>query len=540
MAKLCAECEFELPDDALICSKCGSILTGNETVTSDVPAFPVENSPEVSKIEAAAGNEKKKKWWLISICAVMAIAVASAFLWKPLLLRCAPQVYLSISASKTTDDLIRRWEGSPAVLLGNAAEIIQNGTTDLEIAYDFGLIIGTINADLSLRADQSAKRWSLHGNLEALRQESQLDLYLDADCLALRCDRVTEGEYYGLNYDTFEQDIRGSALAERLTEEQLVMLIEMVDQLESSINAPTDYNELLKPYVERIIKFCKDQEMTAGTDTLSLDDQEQKCDTISIQPKKEEIVALLNELLDMLEQDDELYGVVFGLYGAIKGKKDTRKLWEDGITELKNTVNDFSASRESESTITFYIHDMKLVGLGVDLDIIDRETDKDTQADVLLNFGLDVSKSDISLDVNVQTDADQEQYTIVSTVKKNETIYKETITVTKNAYGSIINSELVSIWDRKTGELEVQVQSEQNEGTFTIGLRETDGGAEIIIDDLAAVLLLFMGKDAEDVDCSLRVNIREGCNIETPVYKTVDQISQKLLDKILGSSEPDL
>lgn len=257
MAKYCSSCGAQLTDDALFCSSCGTdqrafnpipapVSTSAEpNVIAAQPAAPEQPVPEVVSqglppVEASPAKQKKnKKWlrWAIPVASVLVLAIAAALLWKPLLLKFAPETYLNMASKRTFAALAERGEGSPAALIGTAQEILEKGTVDISVDTN-DPEIGEIDIDLSMASDQAAKQYAVNGEMQILGQDIDMGLYVDEDVFALKVNPFTNGNYYGLTYDSFDSDIRASAFSSVLEENVITQISDIWT------NTPTSFRNL--------------------------------------------------------------------------------------------------------------------------------------------------------------------------------------------------------------------------------------------------------------------------------------------------------
>lgn len=541
MPKFCNNCCTELSDDALICSNCGMILNGSEYVT------PASADPDPVIYEPQAPQEmprpkKKGKWWLAPIAAVLALVVAAAFLWKPLLLKFAPRTYLAMASGRTMSALGKRSEGSPAALIGTASEYMNDGTMDIRAVIN-DEYSGQVSIDASVAADQEAKKWAVNAGVSSMGQETNFDLYMDADFLALRSSMLADGAYYGLTYDSFEEDLRASAFGEMLTEDDIALMTEMVDTLDKSIESPVDYEALMAPYIEKISEFSEGLTMTTGSAEIELDGKQEKCDTISVAFEKDELLDLMNDLLDMLEEDDDLRDTFKGYIAAMgTGEQDVEDLWKEMVDELRDSLDEIDESTNAEGVLTYYIHGSKLAAIGCEIEFTEPGGDGEINVEMMLSFGTDAAESDIILDMTVEVDREEIEIRLVSSVEKNDSTYKEKLTINGNADGSQLKVQSTSDWNRSTGDLDFDVSTdvdgEKYEVEFSLKLQETESGIEIAIDDLYELILCFdeTFDDYNDAfDCSISVAFSKGSDIKTPDYVNLDQIDSELINEVLGS-----
>lgn len=533
MAKFCTNCGAELPEDALTCSFCGTSLNSPE------PAQTNEETPVIQDREQPEPPRKKKgKWWLIPVAAVLAIVIAGAFLWKPLLLKFSPQTYLGMASAKTAKAMAKRSEGSPLSLLNMGSDC---GTMDVVLDYkdEFS---GESTVKMSIASDLKAKKWAVNADLSAAGQDMDLDVYVDSDFLALRSNLIPEEDYYGLTYDTFADDLRKSAFGEMLTDSQIEQFDEIVQLFDDSIDRYSNYEELLEPYIQLIEDYVKNLKAITGSEKLELGDKQYKCDTIAYTLEQDELVDLLDEMIDKLEDDEDLKDMFLSPISSIYGE-DLDASWSDMVDELRDILNAMDEETDAEGVLVYYIHSTRIVAADFDIELSEHGGDGQINVDTMLTFGKDPSKDDMILDLEVEVDEETVEFRCVSSVENKDGIYKNTLSVTGGADDdSELDIKLITKWNRENGKLSFdlasEIDGEEFNTDFSIKVLEITDGLQIAVDDLYALITDIdesFSDGNDQFDCSFTIDIKDNCSIETPEYINLDQIDEDVISDLIGN-----
>lgn len=153
----------------------------------------------------------KRKWWG-AILALMAVIALSLFCFRDaLLVRLLPRAVLSGAITDSFQQLEQRFERSPIRMISNALDPQgrQNISMKLDTASEY---MGAVHYSMDFHTQWAPNRILGTGTVSTGGGIMDLNLYLDENFAAISSQTLTEGNYYGLTYDTFAEDIRGFEL----------------------------------------------------------------------------------------------------------------------------------------------------------------------------------------------------------------------------------------------------------------------------------------------------------------------------------------
>lgn len=159
----------------------------------------------------------KRKWWFILAAAAL---VTGLFCFRDaLMVRLFPKAVLSRSITDCFQLLEQRFENSPLRLVANAMdpEGQQRVSMKLDTATQFA---GVAHYTMELQTQAAPRRIFGQGTVSTGGGTMDLSVYLDGSCVAVSSDGLTDGQFYGITYDTFHQDIRSFELFSMLAGEQ--------------------------------------------------------------------------------------------------------------------------------------------------------------------------------------------------------------------------------------------------------------------------------------------------------------------------------
>lgn len=478
---------------------------------SETTDYSPANSAD-APVPSTGKKVKKNMTWLIICAAVLAVLIAAAFLWKPLLRMLTPRNYLSIATGNTINALSKRSEGSPYELLSRAGEIMDDGQLDLSLSCD-DYYSGKTEASLSLKTKKKEKQLMLDAMISSNDQNLDLGVYLDADCVALQSDAFTAGNYYGLTFDTFARDIRSSYFNLILSEEEMQQYEQVVQQLHKSINSTVAYDELLEPYLEILKDFSEDQEPVISSERIELDGKTRKCDTFVYSIDQEQMNELFDALLTQLENDEDV-SELFGDSAAI-------------VQSIRTSMEARSVKSNQTCILTYYVYNLRLAAIGCEVTVSFNESENQPVNELMLTFGSNPKTSDLILEMKSEYKESKSCNTITSSIERSGSIYGNTITVDTVSNDECETLIISSSWNRDSGELDFSVSSdgegENIEFGFTASLVEKDDGIELIIDDLGE-LYQNTGNELYQRTGTLSVRFTEGCTISKPQYTNFNKL----------------
>ncbi|MBE6922883.1 MAG: hypothetical protein E7465_06850 [Ruminococcaceae bacterium] len=159
----------------------------------------------------------KRKWWFILAAAALAIGV---FCFRDaLMVRLFPKAVLSRSITDSFQQLEQRFENSPLRLVANALDT--KGQQRVSIKLDTATqLAGVAHYTMELQTQSGPRRIFGQGTVSTGGGTMDLSVYLDGSCVAVSSEGLTDGQFYGITYDTFHQDIRSFELFSMLAGEQ--------------------------------------------------------------------------------------------------------------------------------------------------------------------------------------------------------------------------------------------------------------------------------------------------------------------------------
>ena len=499
----CSKCGAPMKPNTTFCAKCG--------YSRPVPAM----------------KEKKLAWWKIAVPVVLVLALVVALFWSSILLHVAPTLVLMSSFENTTEALAGRAEGTPVELVLNAYEN-KKVTTAFQMNYQLQDVEMELNltaqTDSSDREGQIDLNFFLDNSYSSGTVNGQL--YFNTEYMALNLDPFTDGEYYGIAYDTFEDDLGGNDyLCDNLGDEAVDILEQVVEIWSNVLNDETEDMVLTGDYSEVFKEFLNEHKPEIGTASVSLDSKDRSCDTLTYELTAEDLGELMEDLVNLLEDEENLEDLVTSFsYDA----------FEDWIYELQDSAKDLQDA-DADITLYFCLYKNRIAYATLLVDADGSETE------MTLNLGTNPAASDILFTV-------EDDYTTLEVTLIKE-VSGKVVTETLEMYEKYSSNKVESVfgyeWDTKNGDLtiygEVKDSYDQQDFELELTLIEENGGFTLEIPDLidwAAELNDMARSEFNDTEMSMGLYVSKGAEITAPDdYTNISKITEAVVEEFAKNAE---
>ncbi len=416
---------------------------------------------------------KKKKWW-IPVVAVLGILATATLIFAVVLSMnkpVKPVQKLAMAMQKTEEALLHRLDGSPLTMLskyvGKNTRTVFNITKEWDEAKSDG--------DYTLLSDLDARRFSLsRKECSIYRNEAPAyfhsDYYLDASNFAMRYDDLNDGQWFGLQLESFYEDVMNNPNAERaqsedeiLQEHQLLM-----DMLSQALKSRPQNKDILKPYIHVFSRQLSAMEMVEGESDFNHDDTSYHCQTVSFQITRAHMTAALREIIELLEKDEELKQ----LYLSADAEDDTA--WNALLEDLRTQLADMESSMTGGIHVTCYLYGELVIGIEADV-LYETSKKGTTDVDLTVSFGPDPSKGNFYINAVLPFSSQKQlNYGLRSYLVEENGTYSHKLEI--DSYDQKyhdINFRMNTTWTKNSGVLSVDISnyyySDRRPGHFQPG-----------------------------------------------------------------------
>lgn len=505
LERYCTNCGKPIPENANGCPDCDPQMQEPPVQSvpfgafeSSEPSEPFEFPPVPVDFDSYEPPKKRKKvkWWMI-VTPIVAILLVAAILvgvfWRAILLRIWPTSILAKALVNTVSDINDRGEGTLGQTMAGIVDEDGLYTTKVDVALTYDARLSKATADFSITGSGDLRNnrmfMTVDGNfgvssLYVFGTSMDVDaaLYMDGECAALNWEQVTGDRYYGVVYDTFEEDVSSNELLSNAMDEDTRRAIgEMLRSLSEALE--TDEEEksfhISEEYVNILIKFLLERKASVGSAQVEIQGETLDCDLITYTLSDEELGELLNDLLAVAREDEALKDYLSDQTGT------GDSLWEDFFADWQDTFETLEDS-DGVSTLSFYLKGDYAVQI-----TCQHENDQDS-TELTLVLGEDVGQNDILLRGDWERDGENGGMEAVFSREINENTVSEGISVVffqgddRSEYG------LSYAWNRTSGDLTVDIvyelDGEPRETRLNMALYEKDGGIVLVLPELVSTL----------------------------------------------------
>lgn len=416
--------------------------------------------------------KKQRKWWIIPLVIIAVILIIAALLWPTLKVYLAPKTVLTAALTNTYANLEDRFANSPLKLISDTLDPENGNTMELNLDTSNDLL-DTVQYDMNVEMEWNPRRILAQGQVSTQGKTMDLSLYLDANFAALSSASFLQGNYYGLTYNTFSQDIRSNQLLSMMIGENTLndwekSVLELQSLMSESWEMPSISESDLKNMLVGILTLKAE----VGQESITANGTSENYFVISFETTGGEILSGLNYLRAELPID------------------------------LK---------ADEEVDISFWLKDDNVVRIEVEAE--NKELDL---------FGI------ADGDLTIQYENNNENLCIRISTRQDRTHYQDTITVTGTEAATIDYT-----WDLNSGDLTLNLTREGEQGSASANLTGTAEGFRIETADFEAFMHLLTGTEySADSPCTMTVT--KGAAIETPLYKNFSEWSLEDLVTLIG------
>lgn len=428
-------------------------------------------------------TERRRKWWIIPVVVILAAVVLLGIYWDAAAVHLAPKAVLTATLTNTFARLEERFSGSPLLILGRGLNGDGKNTIQLELDTTDDLL-GDMAYHMNIQTDGAAGAAFAKGTVTTNGNILDLSLYADREFAAVSSDSLLEGNYYGITYDTFSQDIRKNQLLDFMLGEKTI------GQWEESV---ADLEELMS-------RSFTLPEISTNDISMAM---------VGILVLKAQVEQ---EMLTINGKPLDCFAVRFQAEGSeIKAAADHAQI------ELPLDINE-----NSTLTASFYIHEDLVVQ--VSLEITGPEG-----CDIVLSLGDESTREDLIMTANIHQDASSQSYQAVVQTASDGSVYSETLQLSWTEDGVQENMEIRYDYSPASGEVKLRRDDREAELVLT----EAENGFRLETEDFEALMAILT--DSEDEGNSpATMTVTTGSDVAKPKYKNFDQWSMEDLVTLLG------
>jgi len=526
----CYQCGKELKTEDKFCPDCGAMKA-----QTDIPQQAAADIPQQPK--------KRRRWPIVLFITIVSITLIAFSVFYIFFRNVGPLMSLGRALNNLSIEAEERLNNSPFVAIPMLSEILKDGTITADIDYTTALFFDWLTADINgrvkLSSNTETRNFSLEAQVGAYGGSIDLDAYLNRERLALRFQFLGD-EFYGLRYDTFREDIRVLGNLINLSGGDVDRLTDIVDRINEMVNAEVvDDDTTSELFSQAFSKFFRNLKISSSRSNLELNGERQRITIIMFTVTKETLIALLNDIYDILENNGSLItqsGMLDNpALSGITGD-DFSTDYDRLLREFRSTIDELEHYYSGDITATFHVgRDDKLLQVFINADL---EYDGES-SELIANFVFGNPTVNWTFSLSNTT----ANYTDTITVRWSHYTERSSVQVdnlnisisnrNRNKTGSDINSrntiDLTSTWYQDTGDLtlrylgsvDFEFESTEITGYFTAG----DNSFRLILDDVFP----------DDISTRLRFDItaRSGSHFNEIDYVNIDKWGRSVFETVV-------
>jgi len=361
----CNKCGKKLYEEDKYCSDCGT-QTSLKTSTPGNTPLSFTGPPQISK-------KPRKALW-ITIISVTAVILVTATVYLLYFRDAGALLSLNRAINNLNTEVTERINNTPVKAAAMLPEIMEDGTVTADFSYSNSILGSWFSSDISgnvkLASNTIDRDFALDARLNVFGGNYDLDAYIDRERLALRLQLLGDS-FYGITYETFRDDIRVFGKLLRLSDRDMDMYADIVDQISSVMNMESQDKEINEAYMDVFSGFIGN--LSINSSRMVSESTDKKTNRIiTIFVSKDDLVALFNDLYDIFENDKGLQEQL-NIYGSslFQILTDNNLSNHDYfLTTIKDIIDNFERSYSGDIKLMFFIGEKdRLVRFVINSDI---------------------------------------------------------------------------------------------------------------------------------------------------------------------------
>ena len=428
---------------------------------------------------------KRKIWiWIGAVIAVILLGLSlyGARIWI------FPRLVLSRSMNSAFTQLETRFEKSPIHLIRDIYDPDGYYLADLQLETD-AAGLGPVRYDMDLQTQLAPLRISGDGTVVTGGKALDLELYLDGNFAAVSSESLVGGNYYGIAYDSFSQDIRSrEVLTALLGDERISRWEKQISGLDQILSRDIKMPEFSPGDIEAALYAVLILDPEVSGENIQLSGEEIRVHTVTFratgqqiadaaQPHQEELTPEVAAWIHEIRDDPQFFmEAVFYLD-------------QENLIQMDGKIESSSGSCDLRVFLgTFGKNDP------LTLEIETREGEE-------LN----------RLYLTLENRTDTQSY-----------LEKSRLTLTRNGVQRIFGMDYT--YDLSSGEMDIILTKDAKLASMRLNLAGEGEKLTVTSQNIAPFLNLFRKKALESpVICTL--SLQPGQEISVPQYKNLDQWS---------------
>ena len=506
-----------------------------ETLESETPAIK-------KKTSGGFGRFIKKFWYIIAIVIVAAVVIgmnAGAIMAK-----IAPKATAGSAMGKTVDAVSGLLEDSPYSLFGSMVGLSDGGS--LGVDFNYSSSYGeAASGTVTYSVDTENKMIGMGGevNLDMYGETLNLDadVFVDAESAALKSS-LLDGNYYGITFASFREDLGKSFFAELASQEELDYVADSFEEFYDFWQKIMEFAEKgesgwAEPYVKILQDFTDSLDYESRTKKTEIGGSKLNCTMICTEIDVDMVEELCQELVAALGEDELMkdYAVMLMTMDGYYTVQEAENQWRNELRSLESEMREVLRQLDGTMDLCYYINSGKMVKYEVAGKLeVDGET---MEVSASCDFGKKPGKDSISISIAAGSEEELVGFDIVYSFKEKGSKFKDelALSVWGEYYGDKYDNGSVAIenaWDRESGDVDTvfYYDDEYSSENFALTWNLAKDGDVITVSlsDLQNVA----GYAMDEIDLDIAFVISQNSGLKKPDYVNLDQWDESIMQMI--------
>lgn len=422
---------------------------------------------------------KKRIWLWIAAAVLCAACVLTACFWDAIVVYAAPKAVLSEALAEALSDLDLRFRYNPVRNLLDLYSPEGRYTAAITLETDTELL-GSVSCDLQANTDAVSHRFLADGKVTTSGGDLNLSLYLDGECMAVSSRELVNGNYYGIQYDSFAADMERFWLVKPLIPAATFQKWEEnLNQIQTAMNRPYSVPEISQEDVRMLM-----------TGVLLLDSK------------------VSREAYNGLD----CYCITYAAGGS-------------QVKELLSCVLDAANTQTADISASFYLYEKQLIGIDI------RGTAGENTVRYSLDLGQQCGTSDLQFTQFRTENGVSSSAVITVSTASADTLYRETVLCDITDEGGARRTEVSYSWNSNNGDMTLSWNKAM---PIRMNVTRSQEGLHIVTQDFAQLMEILAGQTGDttnEVSCTM--TLTPGTEIKAPKYIPMSRWSSEDLLTLL-------
>jgi len=456
----CTNCKSTINKDYEFCPVC------TVKIAQAKPAKQAQNTPPFFK-----------KHWKVALPVILILLVVVIGLGI-FFSQVYPRFVLMRAFSNLGGEAAQRIDDSPLRAYGMLMNIAEDAIITADFDYRYDLLWGlgpNASGTATISTDTRHNNYAIYLEFSGMGMAVDLEAYINRERVAIG-SRLLGGNFFGITYETFRDDVRGPGGLIGLSEHEMEAIADFVEAFEGYMNAPhISFGEHFEDFTRLLATFIRGLSFETERVEITSDGESIRARRITVVITQTDIANLLGEVHALVENDVRMRSY-FDMYIAATSR--LTPYYDEFFLQLRNAIRQFELYALGDITLEFYIDRSSRMLQAKVFSNLEIDSEKiDTRAS--FNFGLAVDNP-WTLDLVWSDRYGREQVSLEWDFSETPAGFENMLEITGWPNRNDTASTFTTVWSPDSGSFVISHRgSDCIAGLFVI---EEDGGFRLRFD----------------------------------------------------------